>query len=248
MAKIVMIGNQKGGVGKTATANSFAAGLALRGLRALAVDLDSQANLTDSIGAQRAPGIYDVMSGSASAADAVQHFDAFDIIAADISLAAAEHELGGSWNLRDALASLSGAYDYIIFDTPPNLGLMTLSALAAADEIIIPATPGIFEIAGIGAFCEAAAEAKARLNPGLEIAGVLFTRFSARTNLSREALEAVEEISELLSIRVFKTKIRSSVDIGEAQAAQESIYAYKKKSKAAKDYLEWIDEYLKGER
>jgi len=246
MAKIVAVASQKGGVGKTSTASALAAGLVQRGFRALAIDLDPQGNLSDSIGAERSPGIYEAMRGQISAVDAIQHFSAFDIIAADIALAQAEREFEGSQALKGAIEAVQGLYEYIVLDTPPNLGVMTVNALAAADEIVIPATPGIFEVAGIGTLCEAVQEAKRLINPGLTIAGVLFTRFNARTRLSSEVLEAVEGLSGQLGAKVYATKIRASVDVGASQASQESIFGYKKKSKVARDYSDWVDEYLKG--
>jgi len=246
MAKTIAVANQKGGVGKTSTASALAAGLAQRGHRVLAVDLDPQASLTDSIGAQRSPGVSEVLRGEASALEAIQQHGAFDIMAAGRGLALAERGLEGSLALKAALEPLLGGYEYIVLDTPPSLGLLSVSALAAADEAVVPATPGILEIAGIASFCEAVAEVRRLVNPGLKIAGVLFTRFSARTRLSREALEAAEAVGAQLGFKVYKAKIRSSVDIGGAQASSESIYAYKKRSKAAQDYSDWVDEYLRG--
>ena len=159
MKEIITIVNRRGGVGKTATAHAIGAGLALRGYNILFIDLDSQCNLTFDIGANTAPlTSMEVLSGTATAEEAIQHTEGGDIIAGSPSLAIADTAIEGTgkeYRLKEALEPIAGSYDYIIIDTPPALGVLTTNALTSATSAIIPAQAEVHSLQGIGLLYEA---------------------------------------------------------------------------------------------
>lgn len=248
MKKIVSIINQKGGVGKSTTAESLAAGLSLRGYKTLAVDLDAQGNLTYTFGADNTGAtVLEVLTGDATAAEAIKHTQSCDVLPANKALAGADayiKETGKEYRLKEALENVADQYDYIIIDTPPALGILTVNALTACQSVIIPSQADIYSIQGIEQLSETMKPVKKYCNPGLEIEGILLTRYSARSVLSREVADMLEELAAKLGTKLFKTKIRENISIKEAQICRKSIMEYSPKSNAAKDYNEWIEEVL----
>lgn len=250
--KIVAIANQKGGVAKTTTTGALAAGLKRRGFKVLAVDLDPQGNLSDSAGADNEDKstVYEMLKGDASAAECIQHVDAFDIIPANIMLASAEMEFsmtGREHKLKKGLSPIMENYDYIIIDCPPSLGVLTVNAFTAANEIIIPTTPGIFAASGIMKLFDSVKVVKEYCNRDLKIKGILFTKYNARTTISQDIKDLTETLGENIGAPIFKTFIRSSVMVEEAQANHVDIFTYSSKNNVSEDYNSFIDEYLKGE-
>ena len=249
MKEIITIVNRRGGVGKTATAHAIGAGLALRGYNILFIDLDSQCNLTFDIGANTAPlTSMEVLSGTATAEEAIQHTEGGDIIAGSPSLAIADTAIEGTgkeYRLKEALEPIAGSYDYIIIDTPPALGVLTTNALTSATSAIIPAQAEVHSLQGIGLLYEAVQAVQKYTNPALKIKGILITRYNGRAILSKDMRKNLEETARQLGTKVFTTPIRECIAIKEAQAMQRDIYSYSPKSNAVEDYTALLDEVEK---
>lgn len=249
MAKVISVSNQKGGVGKTTTVCSVAAGLKKRGRRVLAIDLDPQGNLGFSVAAdtETSATVYDVLKGEVKTQYAIQKLPAMDIIISSILLSGIELEFtdrGREFLLKDALRPVQDRYDYILLDTPPALGILTINAFTASDTIIVPTLSDIFSLQGIAQLYETVERVKQYCNPNISIAGILLTKFNPRTLLSREIRGTAELIARDLHIRVFDTFIRSSVAAGEAQSVQRSLFDYSPRNNITRDYKKFIDELL----
>lgn len=248
--RVFTITNQKGGVGKTTTAQAICAGLASRGFRVLAVDLDPQGNLSGASGANNydVATVYNVLKREVNTADAIQSVaGGYDILPANIMLAGAEQEIqqtGKEFRLRESLEAVADQYDYIIIDTPPSLGLFTANALTASSDIIIPLTAGIFATTGIIQLFGLIRNIKKYCNPSLKITGLLFTRFNERTKIAQAIERQAGEIGDRIDAPIFKTKIRSSVVVDEAQAKKKDIFEYAKNSTVANDYDAFLTELL----
>jgi len=249
--KVIAISNQKGGVGKTTTTCNLAAGLKEKGYRVLAVDLDPQGNLGFSIGADldidiRAT-IYDVLKSSIPARLAIQKTGTVDVIISNILLSSIELEFTGTgreYLLKEALQSVLEYYDYVLLDTPPNLGILTINAFTAADSIVIPMVSDIFSLQGIAQLSETVERVKKSCNSHLSVAGILLTSFNPRTHLAREIRGTAELISRDLNLSLFDSSIRRSVLVSEAQSLQINLLNYAPKNNAAKDYRQFTDELL----
>ncbi|WP_444658236.1 ParA family protein [Caproiciproducens sp. R2] len=252
MSRIISISNQKGGVGKTTTVCSLAAGLKRKGFRVLMIDLDPQGNLGFSVGAETetCATIYEVLKGDVKTQYAIQKSDTADIIISSILLSGIELEFtntGREFLLKEALKPILGLYDYILLDTPPALGILTINAFTASDTIVVPMLSDIFSLQGIAKLYEAVERVKKYCNPSLTISGILLTKFNPRTLLSREIRGTAELIAQDLNIPLFDSYIRSSVVISEAQSIQQNILDYSPKNNIAKDYLKFTDELLEKE-
>lgn len=251
--KKIAIANQKGGVAKTTTTHALAAGLSKKGFKVLAVDLDPQGNLSSACGAEcfNVITIYELMKGGISPEESIQHINNYDIIPSNIMLAGAEQELtqtGKEHRLKESLEPIVEKYDYILIDTPPSLGILTVNAFTFANDILIPTTAGIFATAGIKQLSDTVKNVKKYCNPSVQIMGILFTRYNPRANISREIRELTEQMGKYISAPIYKTYIRSAVSVEEAQAQKTDIFSYSCKSTVAEDYLTFIDEMLKGEK
>ncbi|MGX8702111.1 ParA family protein [Caproiciproducens sp.] len=252
MSRIISISNQKGGVGKTTTVCSLAAGLKKKGFRVLMIDLDPQGNLGFSVGAETetCATIYEVLKGDVKTQYAIQKSDTADIMISSILLSGIELEFtntGREFLLKEALKPILGLYDYILLDTPPALGILTINAFTASDTIVVPMLSDIFSLQGIAKLYEAAERVKKYCNPSLTISGILLTKFNPRTLLSREIRGTAELIAQDLNIPLFDSYIRSSVVISEAQSIQQNILDYSPRNNIAKDYLKFTDELLEKE-
>ena len=244
----IAIIHRKGGVGKTATAQALGSGLIRKGCRVLFVDLDSQTNLTYGLGADAGQvNSMDVLTGEATAQEAVQHTQQGDVIPAGEDLAGADKvitDTGKEYKLKEALADLAGSYDYVIIDTPAALGTLTINALTAADSVIIPVQADIYSLQGIEQLNQIIEAVKKYCNPALYIKGILATRYNGRAIISKDMLSNFEEAAEQLNTRLYSTPIRECISIKEAQASQQNIFEYAPRSNAAKDYNAFIDEFL----
>jgi len=251
MTRIIAVANQKGGTGKSTTAAALGAGLVLRGYKVLYVDLDAQGNLSYSLGAtDTGLSILDVLVGNTDALTALQHTQQGDIIASCAGLASADTVItstGKEYKLREALAPIKGKYDFIIIDTAPALGILTVNALTACTWAIVPAQADIFSLQGIGQLYTTIDAVRRYCNPELTIKGILLTRHNSRTILSRDLTAMIEQTAERLHTKLFTTVIRETVTIKEAQASQQGIFDYSPKSNAAQDYGALLDEILEGE-
>ena len=249
MAKIIAISNQKGGVAKTTTTQAIAAILKRKGYKVLAIDADPQGNLSDSINAltEDKNTTYEILTQEASAKETIQHFSAFDIIPADIVLASIDQALshtGKEHRLKEAIDEIKSDYDFILIDTPPSLGILTINAFTAADEIIIPTTAGKFAVKGINELFKAVNGVRRYCNANLKISGILFTKFDPRTINSKDIRILVEKMSEALEMPLFNTFIRNRVAVDEAQSRSESILDFKGCEDIANDYENFINEFL----
>lgn len=246
--EIVAIINRKGGVGKTATAQALGAGLKAKGKKVLFIDLDSQANLTYGVGAtSKQIDIMEVLTGEEEISDAVQHTKQGDIIAGSEALAAADKTIvdtGKEYRLKEALNEISKDYDYIIIDTPAQLGTLTINALTAAHSVIIPVQAEVFSLQGIGQLNKTIEAVKKYCNKDLFIKGILTTRYNGRAVISKDMQANLKAIAEQLNTKVYKTPIRECTAIKEAQASQMDIFSYAPKCNASLDYLSFVEEFL----
>jgi len=246
--KTVAIVCQKGGVGKSTTALNLGAGLFFKSKKILFVDLDAQGNLTETLGVSGdCPTALDVLMGRADIKTAAQWTAVGDVIAAGAGLAGADMIIEGTrkeYRLKDALEAVKNAYDYVIIDTPPALGILTVNALAAASEAIVPVQADIYSLRAIGQLSMTMDAVREHCNESLAIAGILLTRHSSRAILSRDMAEMMDQTAEALHTKVFSTSIREAVAIKESQARQTDIFSYAPRSGVAKDYLEFVNEYI----
>lgn len=247
---IYSISNQKGGVGKSTTANALGAGLARKGFKVLYIDLDAQGNLSHSMRAtNRDITSLEVLTGTATAAEAVVETLQGDIIPASPALASADAILtdtGKEYRLREALAPISDKYDYCILDTPPALGTLTVNALTACNGVLITTQADIYSLQGIGQLARTIQTVQKYCNSDLSIIGIAITRYSSRAVLTRDMTELLEDTAKQLHTTVYTTKIRECIALKEAQARQQDIFTYSPSSNAAKDYEGLLTEILGG--
>lgn len=246
--KTLIFTNQKGGTGKTTSALSVAAGLSRKGYEVLLVDLDPQGNATTAAGItpdEEDATVYEVLKGAAEAADAIRTAGGYDLIPTDIRQSGADIELatapGRDFILREALEGVRNAYDYIVLDSPPSLGVVTLMGLTAADGVVITLKADYLALNGVAQLKDTIDLVRRRLNPRLEVTGVLLTFYDDRKNLDRQIAAQAEEG---FPGKVFKTRISQAVALAEAPAAGRDIFAYKPTSKAAEQYAALTDEVI----
>jgi len=250
MPRIIAIANQKGGVGKTTTVLNLGSALHKEGQKVLLVDLDPQAALSTSLSvpiAQIPLTIYQVLVSRAPASGAVRSTVAGpDLIPANIDLAAAELELaaeiGRERILAEALAPVASRYDFILIDCPPSLSLLTLNALVAADEVLIPLQCEYLAMRGMNLLMKTVERVKAKLNPSLKITGILVTMYNTRT---LHAQEVLQEVRTAFGTQVLPMVVRSSVRFKEAPAAGLSILDYAAMHEGATAYRSLAKELLK---
>jgi chromosome partitioning protein len=244
------LANQKGGVGKTTTAISLGAFLAAKGERVLLVDVDPQANATSGVGFdkwQLEQSTYDVLIGGSAAAAAVLPTSrrGLWILPASPHLAAAEVELTNADNrervLRDALEPVSGSYDFILMDCPPSLGLLTINALSAATDVIVPVQCEYLALEGLSLLLDTVERVRDSLNPNLRVFGIVMTMFDPRTNLSEQV---VDEVRQHYPEALFRTVIPRNVRLSEAPSYGVSILDYDSASRGALSYGALADEAL----
>ena len=246
--KTIAIINQKGGVGKSTTAAQLASGLSLKGYKTLSIDLDAQGNLTYSFGASTdGATALGVLTGEVKTADAIQHTEQGDIIPANKALSGADafiSDTGKEYRLKEALEHISGQYDYCIIDTPPALGILTVNALTACDSVVIPAQADIYSLQGIEQLAETIKPVKKYCNPALTIEGILLTRYSPRSVLSRDIADLAGQLAEKLGTKLITATIREAVAVKEAQINQQSLYTYAPKAKVTEDYTAFVAEII----
>ena len=242
----IAIINRKGGVGKTATALALGSGLKQRGYSVLYIDLDSQGNLSTGLNADTTGlSAMDVLEGIAAPLKAIQHTPQGDILPASDALAGADmviKDTGREYRLKEAIDGLN--YDYIIIDTPAALGTLTVNALTAAKSAIVPVQADIDSIHGLKQLTDVVDRVKKYCNRDLYINGLLLTRYSGRAVISRNMRDSLEKIAAQLKTRLYKTPIRECIAIKEAKTLKQDIFSYAPKRHAAKDYEDFVNEFL----
>ncbi|MCI6020147.1 MAG: AAA family ATPase [[Bacteroides] pectinophilus] len=250
MGRIIAIANQKGGVGKSTTAINLAACLAEKEQKVLIVDIDPQGNATSGLGVSKDDvenTIYQVMLGTISADDAIQKdvFDNLDVLPSNVNLAGAEIELidveNREYILKNILYDIKDRYDYIVLDCPPSLSMLTVNAMTAADTVLVPIQCEYYALEGLTQLIHTINLVKRKLNPELELEGVVFTMYDARTNLS---LQVVENVKENLGQNIYKTIIPRNVRLAEAPSHGLPINIYDSKSAGAESYRLLAEEVM----
>ena len=248
MTKTIAFLNQKGGTGKTTSTVNIGAGLSRLKQKVLAVDLDPQANLTYHLGIKAGElkaSISELLEGRAGVEEAIVERDGLDVIPSTLALADTEARIfnltGREHLLKGALAGLKRGYAYVLIDCPPSLGTLTLNALVASREVYIPLEVQALALQGLRAIKGIVDIARERLNPGLEITGIIATKFDGRKNLNREVLETIKKHFGPL---LFKTVIRDTVRLAEAPSYGRDIFTYAPRSYGAEDYLNLCKEIL----
>jgi chromosome partitioning protein len=259
MRRIAII-NQKGGVGKTTTAVNLAAALAGCGQRVCVLDLDPQAHATTHLGVEpdgKSPSMYDVLVNNRPLADVRRKVeDNLWMACSDINLAAAEVELAGVVGreviLRDLLLQDEGAFDYVFMDCAPSLGVLTLNALSAANEVFIPLQPHFLALHGMGKLLETTALVAKRINPALKVTGIVLSLYESSTRLAQEVVEDLQEYLDKsrgsnapwAKARIFATRVRRNIKLAECPSFGQSIFAYAPHCHGAEDYAALAREVL----
>lgn len=248
MGSVVVFANQKGGVGKTTSAVNIGSYIAEAGRRVLLVDFDPQGNMSSSVGADGDLGMYEVVSGTARARDAVTRTSQKNlyVIRSDINLSGANVELVGEkrreFFLKKALEEEKRRWDYVFIDCPPSLGILTVNGLVAADSVVIPLQCEYFALEGLTLLLQTIRKVQRGLNSALVIAGIVFTMYDTRTRLAHEV---VEEVTGYFKDKVFRTIIPRNVRLSEAPSHGKPINQYDPSCIGALSYKKLADEVMK---
>ncbi len=250
MGRIIAVANQKGGVGKTTTSINLSACLAEAGQKVLVVDVDPQGNTTSGLGVDKnnvENTIYELMLGECTVDEAIikNVLDNLDVMPSNVNLAGAEIDLIGveerEYILQKEINSVKDNYDFVIVDCPPSLSMLTVNAMTASDTVLVPIQCEYYALEGLSQLIHTINLVKKRLNPDLEMEGVVFTMYDARTNLS---LQVVENVKENLKQTIYKTIIPRNIRLAEAPSHGVPINIYDPKSAGAESYRLLADEVI----
>lgn len=250
MGRAIVVANQKGGVGKTTTAINLAACLAEAGQKVLAIDMDPQGNMTSGLGVDKDAienTVYELLLGEKTVEECVQKevIENLSVIGSNINLSAAEIELIGEeekeYILQKAVAPIREDYDFIIIDCPPSLSMLTINSMCLADTVLVPIQCEYYALEGLTQLMHTINLVQERLNPSLEMEGVVFTMYDARTNLS---LQVVENVKNNLEQTIYKTIIPRNVRLAEAPSYGMPINLYDTKSAGAESYRLLAEEVI----
>lgn len=253
MTQVITVSNQKGGVGKTTTATFLASKLQRDGHKTLLIDLDPQGNATDTYNLKgEYKTSYDLLQGEYGVQDIAKN-ELGDIIPSDLMLAAADMQFvqhGREYKLKKMLeqTGIGQAYEYIIVDTPPTLGILTINAFTASGRIIVPLCADRYSLQGIMQLAETIDSVREYSNPSIVVDGMLLTKFKSRTLLAKHMTNELEQIANALKTKMYTRKIRDSVIVQEAQAEQMFLLDYAGNSPVCDDYNLFVDELMEGLR
>ncbi len=254
MGRIISVANQKGGVGKTTTSINLSAALAEKGKKVLLIDADPQGNATSGFGIEKDEvenTIYDLLLGECSIQDCIikDAYPGVGIIPSNVHLSAVEIELidveKREFILKKEIDWVRDDYDYIIIDCPPSLNMLTVNAMTASDSVLVPIQCEYYALEGLSQLIHAVNLVKERLNPDLDMEGVVFTMYDSRTNLS---LQVVENVKSVLNQKIFNTMIPRNVRLAEAPSYGMPINKYDSKSAGAESYASLAEEVIKNRR
>ena len=249
MARRIVVANQKGGVGKTTTAVNLSAALREVGQRVLLVDFDPQGNATSGLGVDKnhSPNVYDVLIGESDCAKAIVSTPYGDVLPSNKALAGAGIELVGmehrEYLLSNALDTVEENYNFILIDCPPSLELLTLNGIVAARSVLIPVQCEYYALEGLSDLMSTLRLVKKRLNPDIDVEGVLLTMYNGRTNLS---MQVAEEVKRFFKGKVYATVVPRNTRLAEAPSHGKPVIAYDKWSKGAEAYRALAKEVLEG--
>ena len=252
MGRIIAIANQKGGVGKTTTSINLSAALAEKGKKVLVIDTDPQGNTTSGFGIDKNNldnTIYELILGECPIRDCIipNVIPNISILPSNVNLAAAEIELIGvekkEYILKDEVDYVKDDYDYIIIDCPPSLSMLTINSMTTADSVLVPIQCEYYALEGLSQLIHTINLVKERLNPDLDMEGVVFTMYDSRTNLS---MQVVENVKQNLSHHIFKTLIPRNIRLAEAPSYGKPISLYDPKSAGAESYMQLADELIEN--
>lgn len=250
MGRIIAIANQKGGVGKTTTSINLSASLAAKGKKVLMIDTDPQGNATSGFGIDKNDlenTIYELILGECSIQDCIikNVIEGVSVLPSNVNLAAAEIELIGvekkEYILKNEIDWVKDSYDFIIIDCPPSLSMLTVNAMTTADTVLVPIQCEYYALEGLSQLIHTVNLVKERLNPDLDMEGVVFTMFDSRTNLSNQV---VENVKSNLQQNVYKTIIPRNIRLAEAPSYGMPIQIYDPKSAGAEAYMSLADEVI----
>ena len=250
MGKIIAVANQKGGVGKTTTAINLSSCIAAKGKKVLVIDTDPQGNTTSGLGVEKNDldnTIYELMLGDCSIRDSIisDVIDNVSLVPSNVNLSAAEIELIGvdkkEYILRNEIDYVKDNYDYIIIDCPPSLNMLTINAMTTADSVLVPIQCEYYALEGLSQLIHTVNLVKERLNPDLEMEGVMFTMYDSRTNLSAQV---VENVKDNLNQHIYKTLIPRNIRLAEAPSYGLPINLYDPKSTGAEAYMLLAEELI----
>ncbi|MDE7184880.1 MAG: AAA family ATPase [Lachnospiraceae bacterium] len=252
MGRIIAIANQKGGVGKTTTSINLSACIAAKGKKVLVIDIDPQGNTTSGYGIEKNElenTIYELILGDCSIEDCIlkEIFPNISILPSNVNLAAAEIELIGvekkEYILKNEVDWVKDRYDFIIIDCPPSLSLLTVNAMTTADSVLVPIQCEYYALEGLSQLIHTINLVKERLNPSLDMDGVVFTMYDSRTNLSAQV---VENVKSHLSQKVYNTLIPRNIRLAEAPSYGKPINMYDAKSAGSESYMSLADEVIRN--